>query len=361
MFKALFLSAVLLFPPATSLAADAALRVGVHEKPPFATKGEAGEWEGIGVEIWERIASAGNLRFELVEMPYPDILPAVRDGRLDLAIGEFEITAEDEENIDFTQPFLRSSIGVAVLSGRWHPDWGGVIRDFLTWSLGLVFLAIIAGLFVVSLLIWALERNHQHGHFRGGIHGFGSALWFAAVTMTTVGYGDKTPATLAGRLVAIVWMLVGLVLVTSLTAALAAGFATARLNEMILQPSDLHRVTCGAIGGSASSDLLVKQGVAVRRFDELEDGVRALMAGEIGALVGNRLSLAYAATVTGPNARGRRLILTPLTLREAQIGIPVRPGLPEFDDINLTVLRITASDEWQQVLQRWLGLHARAQ
>lgn len=43
------------------------------------------------------------------------------------------------------------------------------------------------------------------------IKGLGQAVWWAAVTMTTVGYGDKAPKTLGGRVVAVAWMLASIV------------------------------------------------------------------------------------------------------------------------------------------------------
>lgn len=49
-------------------------------------------------------------------------------------------------------------------------------------------------------------------------------LWWAIVTITTVGYGDGTPQTLPGRLVASIVMLLGIGFVALLTATVAATF-----------------------------------------------------------------------------------------------------------------------------------------
>lgn len=54
----------------------------------------------------------------------------------------------------------------------------------------------------------------------------GDALWWAATTVTTVGYGDTYPVTNTGRVVAIALMLVGIALVGVVTASVAAWFIT---------------------------------------------------------------------------------------------------------------------------------------
>lgn len=54
------------------------------------------------------------------------------------------------------------------------------------------------------------------------ITAFGDALWWASTTVTTVGYGDRFPVTTEGRLVAVALMVVGIGLVGSVTAAVAA-------------------------------------------------------------------------------------------------------------------------------------------
>jgi voltage-gated potassium channel Kch len=52
----------------------------------------------------------------------------------------------------------------------------------------------------------------------------GDALWWAIVTVTTVGYGDVSPATAEGRLIAVALMLIGIGVISALTATIASFF-----------------------------------------------------------------------------------------------------------------------------------------
>ena len=54
----------------------------------------------------------------------------------------------------------------------------------------------------------------------------GSGLWWAAQTVTTVGYGDNVPMTVAGQVVAVVVMLVGIGFLTVITAAITSTFVS---------------------------------------------------------------------------------------------------------------------------------------
>lgn len=56
------------------------------------------------------------------------------------------------------------------------------------------------------------------------IGSFGDALSWAVVTATTVGYGDVSPVTLAGRLIAVVLMLTGIGVIGVFTATVASLF-----------------------------------------------------------------------------------------------------------------------------------------
>ncbi len=75
-----------------------------------------------------------------------------------------------------------------------------------------------AGLILLVSALAVLDAEEG----QGTIDTFGEALWWAFVTMTTVGYGDFTPVTIVGRCVAAGLMLGGIALIGAVTATLAS-------------------------------------------------------------------------------------------------------------------------------------------
>ena len=59
----------------------------------------------------------------------------------------------------------------------------------------------------------------------------GSGLWWAVQTVTTVGYGDVVPMSLAGRLVAALVMLLGIGFLTVITASITSTFVSRSRHE----------------------------------------------------------------------------------------------------------------------------------
>lgn len=63
------------------------------------------------------------------------------------------------------------------------------------------------------------------------IRSFGDALWYSIVTMTTVGYGDLTPKSPAGKMVGVMLMLGGMGLLSLFTATIASNLVARRIRE----------------------------------------------------------------------------------------------------------------------------------
>jgi voltage-gated potassium channel len=85
------------------------------------------------------------------------------------------------------------------------------------------FLLVVAVMILNSVVIvYLVERHAPHST----IHTFGEALWWSAVTVTTVGYGDFYPVTTEGRITACLLMGTGLLTLAVVTAQVASSFLT---------------------------------------------------------------------------------------------------------------------------------------
>jgi voltage-gated potassium channel len=93
--------------------------------------------------------------------------------------------------------------------------------------------------FVAALAMLDAERSAPGAT----ITTFGNALWWAFVTITTVGYGDFTPITVIGRLIAGALMLGGVALLGIVTATLASWI----VERVAVKEEDAQAATRGEI------------------------------------------------------------------------------------------------------------------
>lgn len=80
---------------------------------------------------------------------------------------------------------------------------------------------------ICAHIMWALERKGNSEEFpKPYLDGIDDAIWWSIVTVTTVGFGDKTPKSPAGRILGIVWMVFGVALGAVLIGHMSSRFST---------------------------------------------------------------------------------------------------------------------------------------
>jgi voltage-gated potassium channel len=131
---------------------------------------------------------------------------------------------------------------------------GGLKRArslFAHHGLQFVLLAVTAIVFAGAGLEMYFER---HAPGVSTIHNYGDALWWAVVTVTTVGYGDKVPVTGAGRFVATGLMFTGIGLVGALTATIASYFVQQQHTQELAEIRDQLQEIRELLAPSAAQD-----------------------------------------------------------------------------------------------------------
>jgi len=125
-------------------------------------------------------------------------------------------------------PTLRIVFSVRLLRAMFHR---GNLGHFLFVALVLLLNGVI--------MVYAFEENAPGAN----IVTIGDSLWWACVTVATVGYGDYYPVTAGGRLTAVGLMALGLTSAAVVTAQIASSF---------MDQAAARRVALGADGSSGS-------------------------------------------------------------------------------------------------------------
>lgn len=329
-------------PPATK-----PLRVAVYDVLPYGSQSRDGRFIGASVDLWRRVAEQLDRPYQLTLVPQMEaVLAGVHDGTYDLAIGAITITPDRLALVDFSYPAHRS--GVAVVFAKQTgviaalKDYGDALAD-----LGPLLIAIMVFLAVTGVVMWWFERTPADGaQSEQAVTSWHEGIYWAVVTMTTVGYGDKAPKTTAGRAIAMMWMIASLVIVSLLTTTLVARITVNQVDgSPAARISDLAGKRIAAVSASSGAEFLAEQRLAHQNFATLDEALAALAAGKVDGVVNSVGALRYfvnkrfADKIELPNG-----VLAPDYIAFA---LPIGSALRRPLDRALAI--VTASPEWQAV------------
>ncbi|XP_066027656.1 uncharacterized protein [Pocillopora verrucosa] len=139
-------------------------------------------------------------------------------------------------------------------------------------------LSVLAG-----IVAWILDTRQNTEEFPlSFVQGSWEGFWWAFVSMTTVGYGDRCPKTISGRLFAIVWILTGICMCSIFTAMLTTSLTTISLDTMIPLP----QAKVAALFGSIEATTGFQRQAQVRRVHSIKEIQEEILEGKaIGGLM----------------------------------------------------------------------------
>ncbi|HSP78253.1 MAG TPA: transporter substrate-binding domain-containing protein, partial [Myxococcaceae bacterium] len=327
------------------------LKVGVVGTPPFVVR-SADDFRGFSVEVWRAMALRAGYDWELVPVDtVPQALEQVRSGALDVAVGPLSITSERLRQVSFTQPYFQSSL--AILAPRAERG----LRHWVSPFLNLGFLSAVGGLLLVlgfvGLLLWLAERRANPSQFPSSPgRGIGNGVWMAVVTMSTVGYGDRVPVTLAGRIIAGVWMLVALLTFSSLTAGIATALTLQGIEgATITSVEQLQARPVAVVQGSTAESFSLSHGARPVPVEELSAAISLVREGRAVATVFDRPMLQYH-LLRHPD---EPLFLSEGSFEPQGYGFALRIGSPLQHPLNVALLELEERLVVETLRKEYLG------
>lgn len=341
----LFSGGIILFGQAES----DTLKVGVYNQVPFVDIRSDSSFSGLSIDLWESIAAKNSVPFKYIE--FSDAVGVIRAldyQDIDVAINPMKNTAGRMQKFDVSQPFHISSLGVMTTSSNQSQFQIFVSNFFSRDFLNIVILLLVI-LLSFGTILWFVERRVNKYQFRPGILGLFDGLWWAAVTMTTVGYGDKAPKTHLGKTIAIIWMFTAVIIISSFTATIASTLTVNSLEGEINSLEELKNVKIVAVvGASPASDFLqLKSFENTKLYRSPQEALYALSKKEVNAFVHDRTTMHH---LIQQLQLQENVKLLPLSFEEGYRSFMMPKNHVFFDTLNQEVIFQIQQDSWANLL-----------
>jgi len=322
---------------------DKKLIIDIHPVSPLIVK-KGNSYVGFDIDIWEVVASRTNLNFEYKEVELGRIFTDLKNKKSDAAIAGLAINYEREKIVDFSHPYFESELVILTHKER-HFSFTDFIKSILnshsiTWIL-YVFIFIIAA----GHIFWLAERGMTLS--QNYLPGIFESLWFAVVTVTTVGYGDMVPVEWVGRIVSIFLMLTGFILFGILTAHLASSIALHKIKSNITNSKDLLGKKVSAAKDSAGIRMLKESGAKVIYYQTFQEAYKKLKSGKIDAVVSDE------PTVEDFLSRKKEKNIEIKTLEKQYYAIAFPKESKLRERINMAILSIKEDGTYQKIYKKW--------
>ncbi len=327
------------------------LIVGYEITPPFIMEDNE-NLHGPSLWLWERIARRHDIPFKLVELPLDGLLGALESREIDFTASPLTITSNRLRNFDFSVPYYiaHSSILTQEISDIERAI--NFIGSFFTVNFFRAVGALIFIILVFGYLEWFFERKQNENQFGHGLKGLWNGFWWSAVTMTTVGYGDKAPVTPGGRIVALIWMFTAVIIISGFTASIASSLTVDRMSALGDTLQDFREQRLGTIEKSAT-DRWLRDNFYTRKFtySNMEQLIDALERDEIDAIAYDQpilQNLLQTDTL-------RRFRLENIIFNPSYYGIGMNPELPEElkKEISITIMEYIEGMDWKVLLSEY--------
>ncbi len=332
-------------PEDTDIAQDKEhLIVGATHSPPFMFKEDGDFRRGVAFDLWQNIAEDMGVTYEFREYELSGMLEALRNGDVDLCVNPLTVNSERIKGMDFSFPFY--STNLAILVPREEEGLMYYLQSVFSVAFLQAVLLLALVIFVFGFLLWLVEQRGDPDMFQRGWKGVGEGFWWSAVTMTTVGYGDKVPSTTAGRVIATIWMFTAVIIVSSFTASIASSLTVQKSKLQVETVNDLRNVAAGTVEASNSSRFLSSSKIQHRTYPGVREAIRAVEQGEVRAIVYDEPLLRY--FIRDMNLDNELTILNnKFQQQNYSFGVP--KGSPILKELNIELVEELESKSWEAI------------
>ncbi|MDZ8071048.1 MAG: transporter substrate-binding domain-containing protein [Nostoc sp. DedQUE08] len=328
------------------------LLVATRVIPPFVLSNK-GELSGFSIDLWRKIANQIGVESKFIEYStVPQLLSAIKESKANLGISAISITAEREQNFDFSLPIFAGGLQIMVRNPESNNSaFPNILQLFFSGSLLQVIGVALVLIIVAAHIIWLSERHHKDGMIpKSYFPGIFKACWWSAATLAT--QADEMPKGVLGRLVGIIWMFIGVLFAAYFTASATTSLTVQQLQGDIRSIDDLPGKVVATTAGSTAATYLREHKISVLEVTKIEQAYNALQTKKADAVVFDAPVLLFYAANEG---KGKVQIVGSI-LREESYGIILPNNSPYRKPINQALLSLKENGTYQSLYDKWFDV-----
>lgn len=346
-FLFLFFISSLTFAQQDSIPVDSKYIIGLTVAPPFVVE-EEGEFSGLSISSWELVNEELEVDYEFRSYPsLIDLLTAVEKKEVDFSINPVTVTDLRMQRLDFSQPYFISYTSMARKS---NVKFWSYLANIFSWNFLSGVLILVGVIFLFGFLVWIFERKSNKEEFGGGVKGVFQGFWWSAVTMTTVGYGDKSPKTWGGRFIGLIWMFMAIVMISSLTAGIASSLTVQNISDEINSVQDLANFEVFTVSGSSAEELLNQYDIRSDKVLNEQEGINRILESEDALFVYDQPILKHEIEQRELNDE---IEVLSRTLKRDYYSYTFPKGSPLVKEMNPLIISTLKTMEWNNLIRNY--------
>lgn len=310
--------------------------VGTKVAAPFSYK-EDGVWKGYSIDLLDALSKEMGFKYDFAE--YSNVVSLLKGTthEVDFSIAAISTSDARERWLDFSHPYFITTQGILT-------ENNGSTALWILQRVGAAIGILVAMMYVVGFIVARLDPNDAINNVHKG-------AWFALVTFTTTGYGDYVPANAKAKLVASLWMVASLFLLSIFTGYIASSLTVKELTSSPTTIQDLHRSKVITLSGTTSQSMLDALGIRHRVTEDLEIALDYIRAGKAKALVYDKAMLDYLALQSEEDS----FKVWPINRGQERYAIAFSQDSKLREPFNVSILKLINTPEWNTVTLRYFG------
>ena len=307
-----------------------------------------GTLEGFSIELWKEIAKRKNLDTEfIIKNNVTEMLDSVVNYETDVAISAISQTAERENIVDFSQPYLNAGLEILVRANE-VSIFEQVMTFLQSGAMKLLLFGLLA-ILILSNLHYLYRKVRGYQQEKNYLLNIWDSIWWLFNGFFRTEFGDQNNR--IHQLISTFMIIISIIFITQFQAMVTADLTLDKIDSKITSISDIKGKSVGVVASTTAEKFANGNEIKFTKYNNNDQLLEALVKEKTDAVILDAPIAKYYATQDG---KGKVNESINLNREHYSIAFPIGSALRK--EINQAILSIEQDGTMSQLTKKWFGL-----